>query len=115
MAASLKEGKPKTIKKKTTKKKTKKKAASKKAVKKLEPETSKVLDVRINSEFLVEVIKMKEAIGYADEATVVFRALALLQEVVRRQELGYDLCFLEKSTQKLVLVDLGGPKDAGGS
>lgn len=103
-----------TTKKKTTKKKTKKKVTKKKVAKKIEPKETDVLTLRINSESLKEIIKIKEATGLADEATVIFRALALLQEVVRRQELGYDLCFLEKSTQKLVSVDLGGPKDAGG-
>lgn len=113
MAETLKETKPKTVKKKTTKKKTKKKVA--KSVKKPEPEAAKVLDIRINSEFLGEVIRMKEVFGLPDEATVVFRGLALLREVIRRRELGYELCFVEKKTGKVVSVDFGAPKDAGRS
>jgi len=99
--------------KKKAKKKTKKKAV--KTVEKSEPKAEPVLDIRINSEFLKEVVLMKEAFKLADEATVVFRGLALLREIIRRKELGYDLCFVERKTKKMVAVSFGEKKDAGGS
>jgi hypothetical protein len=130
MVTPLKEDKKSTVKKvtkkktkkKVTKKKTKKKVvkkAAEKVVENVDEETevkmASVLDVRINSEFLKEIIQMKAAFGLPDEATVVFRGLALLREVIRRKELGYDLCFIERKTNKVVSVDFGVAEDAGGA
>ena len=105
------------VDKKPTKKKAKKKTKKKivKTVEKAEP----VLDIRLNSEFLKEVVRMKEAFKLSDEAAVVFRGLALLREILRRKELGYDLCFIERKTKKVVAVSFEQKKeekkDAGGS
>jgi len=98
--------------KKTAKKKTKKKVAKTEEPK---PETEQVLNVKFNSEMLREIGLLEEYFGIADEATVIFRGLALLKETAKRKELGYDLCYVERKTGKLVSVDFGAPKDAGGS
>jgi hypothetical protein len=102
-----------TTKKKVTKKKTKKKIKKKAvgatpvAAPAMPAAAPEDLDIRISSEFREEIIALQGAFKLADEATVLFRGLALLKEVVRRRGLGYDLCFVERTTKKVVSVDFG--------